>query len=100
MIEKKIELMRITHELDINSLPYYGREDLFTILNKNDNTNTTKKTKNNIFAIPAESAATPEYPKNAATNANIKNINAQSNNIGFPFFMGCCFYLACDINLA
>lgn len=47
-------------------------------------TKSTIKTKNNIFAIPAEAAATPPNPNTPAIIATIKNVKAQPNMI-FPF---------------
>jgi len=43
------------------------------------NTNSTKKIKNKIFAIPAAPAAIPPKPKIAAMMATIKKITVQRN---------------------
>ena len=58
----------------------------FTPLDTNEIMNSTKKTKNTIFAIPAAAPATPPKPKTAAINAIIKNQIA-ARNIIFIFFL-------------
>jgi hypothetical protein len=45
----------------------------------------TRKTKNKIFAIPADAPAIPPNPKAAATSATIKNTRAQYSMVASPF---------------
>lgn len=45
----------------------------------NDRTNSTRKTRNRIFAIPAAVPAIPPKPKRAAIRAMIRNVMAQLN---------------------
>ena len=45
----------------------------------NDSTNSTKKIKKIIFAIPAAAPAIPPKPKMAAIIATTKKVNAQFN---------------------
>ena len=46
----------------------------------------TRKTKNKIFAMPADAPAIPPNPKAAATRATIKNTRAQYSMVASPFF--------------
>jgi hypothetical protein len=48
----------------------------------------TRKTKNKIFAIPADAPAIPPNPKAAATTATIRNTRAQYNMVASPLFSG------------
>jgi hypothetical protein len=53
-------------------------------LKRNDAIKITKKTINNIFAMPALSAAIPPKPKTPAIIASTKKTRAQFNNISSP----------------
>jgi hypothetical protein len=48
----------------------------------------TRKTKNKIFAMPADAPAIPPNPKAAATSATIKNTRAQYSMVASPFPSG------------